>query len=66
MFRKQQCNILKKLNELFPQTQECCICGKKDFPPFLGRDGNYYCRDHILPENRITNPNEIIDKKNLK
>lgn len=25
---------------------------KLDWPPLKGRDGNYYCKYHILPENR--------------
>jgi hypothetical protein len=31
----------------------CYICGKRDIMPMKGRDGRYYCQDHILPENRI-------------
>jgi hypothetical protein len=27
-------------------------CSKVEYPAFLGSDGKYYCRDHILPENR--------------
>lgn len=52
MLREQQDAIIK-LNEIkIPVSKHCNICGKMDFPPFEGRDGNYYCRDHILPENR--------------
>jgi hypothetical protein len=31
----------------------CFICGKWDSLSVKGRDGRYYCHDHILPENRI-------------
>ncbi len=23
-----------------------------EWPPFIGRDGEYYCKEHILPEKR--------------
>jgi hypothetical protein len=54
MLREQQ-DAIRKLNEIkIPVSKNCCICGVMDFPPFEGRDGKYYCRDHILPENRRT------------
>jgi hypothetical protein len=34
----------------------CFVCGKRDMLPMKGRDGHYYCQNHILPENRILSP----------
>jgi hypothetical protein len=38
-----------------PEDSSCFICGKKEGLPFRGNDGRYYCKDHILPENRVNN-----------
>jgi DNA-directed RNA polymerase subunit RPC12/RpoP len=54
-FLREQQDAIRKLNEIqIPVTKNCVICGKLDFPPFEGRDGKFYCREHILPENRGT------------
>jgi hypothetical protein len=39
-----------------PVYLNCYICGKRDLLPLKGKDGRYYCRDHILPENREIEP----------
>jgi hypothetical protein len=38
------------------EDQSCYICGKKEGLPFRGHDGRFYCKDHILPENRVIQP----------
>jgi len=38
------------------EDQSCYICGKKEGLPFRGHDGRFYCKDHILPENRVIKP----------
>jgi len=53
-FREPQ-DAIRNLNEVeIPVSKNCYICGKLDYPPFEGRDGRFYCREHILPENRGT------------
>jgi len=41
------------------QDLNCFICGKRDILPLKGKDGRYYCRDHILPENRVIDQNSV-------
>jgi hypothetical protein len=36
----------------YTSDMDCFVCGKRDLLPLRGRDGRYYCREHILPENR--------------
>ena len=51
--RVDQLNTIHEISvEKIPISKDCAICGKIDNPPFEGRDGKFYCRDHILPENR--------------
>ena len=53
--REQRKAIYRLINTRFPQpslSDVCSVCGKKDFPLYVGNDGGYYCRNHILPENR--------------
>jgi hypothetical protein len=53
-FREQQ-DAIRNLNDVeIPVSKNCYVCGKMDYPPFEGRDGRFYCREHILPENRGT------------
>ena len=55
-FQREQQDAINKLRDIeFPKNSKsysCSICRKKDFPLFIGQDGEYYCREHILPENR--------------
>jgi hypothetical protein len=54
-FRRDQQRIINELkNAYIPEYAVCSVSGcnrKKDSPLFVGQDGKYYCRDHILPEN---------------
>jgi hypothetical protein len=54
-FRRDQHKIINKLRAAhIPEYAVCSVSGckrKKDTPLFIGQDGKYYCRDHILPEN---------------
>lgn len=51
--REQRKAIYKLTGAYIPGSAICSICGKKDTPLFIGRDGRYYCRNHVLPENRL-------------
>ena len=55
-FQREQQDAINKLRDIeFSEPHKpyrCFTCGKKDFPLFIGQDGEYYCRGHILPENR--------------
>jgi DNA-directed RNA polymerase subunit RPC12/RpoP len=53
-FTEQHDAILNLKEVEIPVSKNCYICGILDYPPFEGRDGKYYCREHILPENRGT------------
>lgn len=54
-FLREQQRIMHKLRIThIPELAVCSVNGcerKKDSPLFIGQDGKYYCRDHILPEN---------------
>lgn len=57
-FQREQQDAINKLRDIeFPEPHKtkpyrCSVCGRKDFPLFVGQDGENYCRVHILPENR--------------
>ena len=44
--------IIRLRDDDFPDTYACAVCGKKELPPFIGKDGRCYCKDHISTENR--------------
>jgi len=54
-FIREQQRIMNELRIAhIPEFAVCSVNGcerKKDSPLFIGQDGKYYCRDHILPEN---------------
>jgi hypothetical protein len=68
-FQREQQDALIRIKEIkIPNTNNrCYICGKKDSPLFTGKDGEKYCREHILPENRdpTKEPQKIIKKISL-
>lgn len=55
IFQRDQRKSLYKLQKAYvPGSAVCSVKGckrSKDIPLFIGEDGKYYCRDHILPEN---------------
>jgi len=54
-FIREQRKAVYRLEGIYIPGSAICSekgCGKKDTPLFIGKDGKYYCRDHILPENR--------------
>jgi len=51
--------ITRLHNAKIPAYLNCYICGKRDILPLKGKDGRYYCRDHILPENRVIEPDSV-------
>lgn len=56
-FQREQYRTIRELqNANIPADLNCYICGKRDLLPLQGSDGRYYCRDHILPENRVRSP----------
>jgi hypothetical protein len=54
-FLREQQRIMRELRIAhIPEFAVCSVNGcerRKDSPLFIGQDGKYYCRDHILPEN---------------
>jgi len=52
-FIREQRKAVYRLEGIYiPGSAICSVCGEKDTPLFTGKDGRYYCRNHILPENR--------------
>jgi uncharacterized protein (DUF2147 family) len=55
--QKQEDTIIKSREGKIPEpfknkTYKCFFCGKTDNFLYRGRNGENYCKDHILPENR--------------
>ena len=64
-FQREQYRSIRETQAAnIPIDLHCFVCGKRDILPIMGSDGRYYCRDHILPENRNITSNYHHSKNN--
>ncbi len=46
--------IVRLPEDDFSGTFSCSVCGKREISPYIGYDGNCYCRDHLSHEGKET------------